>query len=305
MSEASRSFWENLFFSPDERRLRAGWRIVGTLFLLITYASLFSILYILIGRGEDQPAAFFNAYNGFVVFLIVTAGIFTGRRLLDRRSITSLGLRLNGRAAADLLVGILIAGLIMGTIYLIESAAGWLHFNGFAWQTNSWNQITYGAGLFLIAYIFVGWYEELIMRGYLLQNLADGLNLAWAVIISSVVFAAGHLGNPNASWVAVLGLILAGLFLAFGYLRTWQLWLPVGIHIGWNFFEGTVFGFAVSGTSSYRLIQQTVNGPGIMTGGAFGPEAGLILVPALILGTILIYFYTKNRIQDTGEQKEP
>jgi hypothetical protein len=140
----------------------------------------------------------------------------------------------------------------------------------------------------------VGWQEELLARGYWLQNLAEGLNPIWAVLISSVLFALGHLLNPNVSWNAILGLVFAGIFLAYGYLRTRQLWLPIGLHIGWNFFEGTVFGFQVSGlTEMPQLIRQVVQGPELVTGGLFGPEAGLVVLPAMALGVLLIFGYTR------------
>jgi hypothetical protein len=87
-------------------------------------------------------------------------------------------------------------------------------------------------------------------------------------------------------------LVASGLFLASGYLRTRQLWLPIGLHIGWNFFEGPLFGFAVSGTGPFTLIRQVPTGPELLTGGAFGPEAGLIVLPALGIGLILINWYS-------------
>jgi len=152
--------------------------------------------------------------------------------------------------------------------------------------------------------VFVGWQEELVARGYWLQNLEEGLTrsgtgssgrgLAWAVLISSLLFSLAHYGNPAFSWAALLGLLGSGYFLAYAYIRRRNLWLPIGLHIGWNFFEGTVFGFQVSGTESYRLILQSVRGPTLWTGGAFGPEAGLVLIPALLLGTLVIRWYTRN-----------
>ena len=141
----------------------------------------------------------------------------------------------------------------------------------------------------------VGWQEELLFRGYQLQTLASGMNLFWGVAISSVVFGILHLTNPNATWVSALGIFFAGLFLATGYLCTGQLWLSIGLHIGWNFFEGVVFGFPVSGIATYPLLRINVTGPGMWTGGAFGPEAGLIVLPALAFGTGLIFLYTKFR----------
>jgi hypothetical protein len=112
-------------------------------------------------------------------------------------------------------------------------------------------------------------------------------------VLSSTLFALGHLFNPNMSVPAAIGLFLAGLFLAYAYLRTRRLWLPIGLHIGWNFFESTVLGFPVSGLSLFGLLENSLAGPELYTGGAFGPEGGLILLPALALGTILVYYYTR------------
>ena len=149
--------------------------------------------------------------------------------------------------------------------------------------------------LFFVIFIFVGWNEELLSRGYHLQTIASGINLFWGVIISSAVFGLLHLGNPNATWISAAGIFFAGADLAYVYIRTRQLWLPIGLHIGWNFFEGVVFGFSVSGLDIYALTRIDVTGSVLWTGGAFGPEAGLIVLPALVLGGILIYWFTRSR----------
>jgi hypothetical protein len=113
------------------------------------------------------------------------------------------------------------------------------------------------------------------------------------VVISSSIFGLLHLGNPNATWVSAAGIFFAGLFLAYGYLTTKQLWLSIGLHIGWNFFEGVVFGFPVSGLDIYHLLRITVNGPELWTGGPFGPEAGLVVLPGLVLGAVLVFAYAR------------
>jgi hypothetical protein len=154
-----------------------------------------------------------------------------------------------------------------------------------------------GALSFLVFFTFVGWNEELLFRGYQLQTIASGTNLSWGVVLSSLIFGLAHLSNPNAGavWQVASGILLAGLFLSFAYVRTRDLWLAIGLHIGWNFFEGVVFGFPVSGLEIYRLLRVTVAGPELWTGGAFGPEAGLVVLPGLVLGTLLIYVYTAPR----------
>jgi len=249
------------------------------------------------------PLIFFN-FSGFTVVLIsqlvttlaATAAVFLARRVLDRRSLHSLGLRIDRSALKDLGFGILIMGGVMGLIYLTESALGWLQFNSFAWQTQPVMQIIREIVIpTLYLFILVGWLEELLFRGYILQNLTDGLNTWWGVLLSSAGFALAHSLNPGVTPVAIAGLFIAGLFMAYGYLRTRQLWLPVGLHIGWNFFEGPVFGFPVSGLDIPRLLHQVETGPDLWTGGPFGPEAGLIILPALGLGAGLIYLYTRNR----------
>ncbi|MBT3314413.1 MAG: CPBP family intramembrane metalloprotease [Anaerolineae bacterium] len=232
------------------------------------------------------------AVNHIAQFIATILSIFIARRFLDQRSFTSLGLKLDKKMWIDLFVGIVITFIQMGFIYIIMYALGWISFEGFAWEFESASSVTLNLlGIFGV-FILVGWNEELLSRGYHLQNLADGINLTWGVIISSSVFAILHIGNPGATWISTLGLFLAGVFLAYGYIRTKQLWLPIGLHIGWNFFEGVVFGFPVSGLNIFTLTRINIHGPELITGGAFGPEAGLIVIPALVFGMALIYTYS-------------
>ncbi len=288
----ARGVISNIFFSSAEPRLRAGWRLLLQTLLMILLALILQLalaVFFIDGANADL-------FMGQILeLLIFTVSIYLARVFLDKRSFVSLGLQINKQAATDLLMGVLIAGVIMGLIYLAELAAGWLTFEKFAWQEESAATVMMGVLKFLTVFVFVGWNEELLSRGYHLQTLASGTNLFWGVVISSGVFGLAHLGNPNATWVSAAGIFFAGLFLAYGYLRTGLLWLSIGLHIGWNFFEGVVFGFPVSGLDIYRLIRHQIQGPEIWTGGTFGPEAGLIVLPALAIGFGLIYLYTQSR----------
>ncbi|HSL46829.1 MAG TPA: type II CAAX endopeptidase family protein [Anaerolineales bacterium] len=288
-----RSFLAQVFLSPDEPRLRAGWRLIIQTILMLLFGTFFGLIAILLGLLDDG----LNSIWGQILnFLIVTSSVYVARRWLDKRSFESLGLKLDRYTLLDILVGIGITFIQMGFIYVVMLGLGWLTFEGFAWEFDPINVVISGVLSFLVLFIFVGWNEELLSRGYHLQTIASGLNLFWGVVISSAIFGLLHLGNPNATWVSAAGIFFAGVYLAYGYIRTKQLWLPIGLHIGWNFFEGVGFGFPVSGLADiYKLIRIRVHGPEIWTGGAFGPEAGLIVLPALLLGGLLIYLYTMRR----------
>ncbi len=284
-----KAFFKNIFISSDEPRLRAGWRIFSQILLMILIGVItdaaFKVLFPFWHGGMLQAQ--------LINLAVMTGSVYIARRWLDKRSFASLGLKLDKKTGLDLLAGIAITFILMGFIYLIEYGMGWLTFEGFAWDVEPVSRVTLNLlGVFFV-FVLVGWNEELLSRGYQLQNLADGLNLTWGVIISSSVFGLLHLGNPNATWASVAGIFFAGVFLAYAYVCTGQLWLSIGLHIGWNFFEGAIFGFPVSGLDIYPLTNNAVNGPELWTGGAFGPEAGLVVLPALALGAGLIYLYSR------------
>jgi membrane protease YdiL (CAAX protease family) len=289
-----RSIPELIFISPDEPRLRAGWRLLIQIIMFLFFGVMLFIMASFLGVDFGNALIL----EEVITFIAVTGSVYIARRWLDKKSFESLGLKLNQQALIDLSIGIGITFVQMGFIFVAMLGLGWLKFEGFAWEFDPINVVITGVLTFLVAFIFVGWNEELLSRGYHLQTIASGINLFWGVIISSVIFGWLHLGNPGATSLAAIGIFFAGIFLAYGYVRTKQLWLPIGLHIGWNFCEGVVFGFPVSGSDIYALTRIEVIGPEIWTGGPFGPEAGLIVLPALALGAVLIYLYTRNRNAD-------
>ena len=285
-----RSILARIFLSPDEPRLRAGWRLLIQTILLVVFGVVISLVSSFLGPLNGSML-----WSQILNFILITGSVYVARRWLDKRSFESLGLKLDKHTLLDILAGIGITFVQMGFIYVLMLGLGWLTFEGFAWDFDPINVVIRGVVTFFIAFIFVGWNEELLSRGYHLQTIASGLNLFWGVVISSAVFGLLHLGNPNATLVSAAGIFFAGVYLAYGYIRSRQLWLSIGLHIGWNFFEGVVFGFPVSGLDIYALTRIKVQGPEIWTGGAFGPEAGLIVLPSLLLGAGLIYLYTSRR----------
>jgi len=280
-----------IFTSTDEPRLRAGWRLLIQMILYFALSIVFFIIAISLGLGGTTT----SIVDQILSLAAITGSVYIARRWLDKKSFESLGLKLNRQALVDILAGIGIPFVQMGLIYLTMLGLGWLVFTGFAWEFDPLSTVISSVLTLFLVFMFVGWNEEVLSRGYHLQTIASGTNLLGGVIISSILFGLLHYGNPGANWISTIGIFFAGVYLAYGYVRTKQLWLSIGLHIGWNFFEGVVFGFPVSGLDIYALLRIKVTGPVLWTGGVFGPEAGLIVLPALIVGMLLIYLYTKNR----------
>ncbi len=298
-----------LFWSPNDRRLRAGWRLILHVILV---ALLIVALEVLLSLAfEDLEETFtFGIVEMALIGLAIVAGTLLAARFLDRRPVSDVGLQFSSHWWRDFGYGLFLGAFLMLLIFLVELALGWVTVQELL-STN--RSVPFGLAILwpLTQFLAVGIYEELVSRGYLFKNIAEGLSfspvgrkrailLAW--LISSAVFGLLHAGNPNATVVSTLNLFLAGLFLGLPFLLTDQLAMPIGIHITWNFFQGNVFGFPVSGTSNNEItfiaVQQS--GPDLWTGGAFGPEAGLLGLAALIVGSLLIVWWVKRTRETVG-----
>ncbi len=131
-----------------------------------------------------------------------------------------------------------------------------------------------------------GFGEELLLRGLGFNALRRGMGDVAAVAVSSVVFGGLHLFNPGATWLAALGVALVGAWFGALTVRSGSVWLAMGLHVAWNFFEGFVFGQPVSGNppGTSLLIGGTATAPTFWSGGAFGPEAAGWTAVVLVLG---------------------
>ena len=293
-SPHQRNFILKIMLSSDEPRLRAGWRLLLHTIILGFISSTFILVYLILPGLIEEGFSDVSLVTLILELGSILTATWVARRYFDRRSFRSLGFHVSKQAWIDLGVGFLLPGLLMGLIFVVEMLLGWIALDGWVWQEASPGDGLIGIVSGLAAFTLVGFSEEILSRGYHLQNLKDGLNLRWALLLSSGIFALLHIANPHTSWFSVLGIFLAGYFMAYGWIRTGQLWLSVGLHIGWNFFEGNIFGFPVSGLTTTRLILHHSTGPEWITGGAFGPEAGLIILPAMALGVFIMRRYTEG-----------
>lgn len=188
----------------------------------------------------------------------------------------------------------------MGLVTLIFVVSGWYRIVG-----TSWDRGLQPAALLAEATAFfflVALAEEVLFRGILFRVLEEGLGSWIAMALTGVLFGLVHAGNPNAATAGVIGIAVVDILFVAAFMLTRQLWMTIGIHWTWNLFQGPIFGFPVSGTTEddlgfANLVNAKVDGPALLTGGAFGPEAGLL---AIALGTaagvwLLVVAFRKGR----------
>jgi len=136
---------------------------------------------------------------------------------------------------------------------------------------------------YFFLFIVVSLNEEIAIRGYILHNLCQSFNKYIALIISSFVFMGMHLGNPNIGMLPLANLFLAGIFLGVYRIHKNNLWFPIGAHLMWNYLQGPIYGFEVSGNKINSLFEQKLKGHEVLTGGNFGYEGSIILTVFLII----------------------
>jgi membrane protease YdiL (CAAX protease family) len=214
------------------------------------------------------------------------------RRFLDRASLRSLGFGTTGGWATETLLGLGLGLAAMGLVFAVEWGTGWAIVDIAPARSSSVGRIL---GAYLVMYAAVGFAEELMFRGYLLQTLQEWPGTLGAVAVSSLVFGIFHALNPNVSPLALVHLLLAGLVFAYAYLITRRLWLPIALHISWNYAQGPVFGFPVSGLASEGLFNVEPVAPVLITGGSFGPEGGLIGLMALVLIALILWIWAQSK----------
>lgn len=290
----------NLFYNSEESRLRSGWRLILQ-FLLLFACTAFFLFPLMWLQADPSP---FSLLNTLSVFLGAVSSVWIAGRWLDRRSFLDFGQHPEPRLFQECGWGLLLGLAVMALIFGIEYLAGWISLSGFGWERASDNSWIWTFVSFLLTMIMVGYYEELVFRGYQIVNLSEGLHLehlrpvhaaAGAVLLSSVLFGVMHAWNANATFISTANIVAAGAVLAVPYVVSGRLGYSVGLHISWNFAQAGIFGFPVSGTPFREsLLQIEQEGPDWITGGAFGPEGGLLGL--LGLGLILLLFFFLLRI---------
>ena len=147
---------------------------------------------------------------------------------------------------------------------------------------------------YLIFFLLVAFTEELMARGLVLNMLMEGFSKYVSLSISAFIFAGLHLMNNHIDFIPFINLVLAGYLLGIFYIFRKSIMFPMGLHFTWNFFQGPIYGFEVSGHNIQGIVQQGLSENKLWTGGAFGFEGSVLSFPLMVLGIFLIYKYQKT-----------
>ena len=220
-----------------------------------------------------------NLINGIVVAILALVSYVTLYKFYEKREIKELSK--NG-LFKSLTIGIILGVLLQSLTILVIYLKG-------GYSIVSINPILFLVPPFAMAFTSAI-FEEILMRGIVFRITEEKLGSYFALFISAILFGAMHLGNPNSSLTAALGLaIQAGLLLASAYIYSRNLWFPIAIHFAWNFTQSAIFGANVSGNSiSKTLITSKIEGAEWFTGGQFGPEGSIQATVFCFIVTIIL-----------------
>ena len=224
-----------------------------------------------------------DAAGAALMAVLVLATYIAASKWIERRSPTELDVRhLLPGAAAGFVAGLALFSSVMAILW----AAGVYHPSG----RGTANGLAAG----LIAALVAGIVEETMFRGLLFRLSSKILGTWGALLFTASLFGAAHAFNPGATFSSSLAIALeAGLLLGAAYAATKTLWVPIGLHIGWNFTEGSIFSMSISGgTTSAGLLRGSLSGPRILTGGQFGPEASIVAVVVCLAAAL--YFIRRT-----------
>jgi len=270
----------------------------------ILFAVTFLVLIILANKVTDKLIENINPknqntgeiYNLSELFLpvrmiillaISVLTVYFFQKKIDKQNLISHGFQLKNNlshAVVGFALGLLLSGT--GTFILIGN-------HNLQWTGIEYNTIALLTGFGVM--VMVAFSEELVFRGYILSNLLLSMNKWMALIYSALIFTLFHISNPGINILAIVNIFLAGLLLGINYIFTKNLWYSLLFHFAWNFYQGSILGYKVSGISFQPLLAQQLTGQSIMTGGTFGFEGSVVTsVLTLISISLLAWTYTKR-----------
>lgn len=229
-----------------------------------------------------------------LAFGLISSIVFIWVLAIEGREIETLGFYKESwlaKYASGLLIGLLMMSTVVFILYI---------FGFITIETKSLQPVGIAA-LLNISIILIGWLiqgatEEIVTRGWLMNVLGARYNITVGLILSSVFFALIHSENPGINYVAMLNIVLVGILLGLIVINTGSLWVACGIHSAWNFAQGNIFGLQVSGNDVGvgSIVDLNLVGNEFITGGQFGPEAGMVCSFVILVLIVIVLFLSKR-----------
>ena len=269
--------------------IKQGW--VRAILLFVVYLLISVLVSVIIGLYANERIEKAKVAGNEPVYLWLSVAsvlsiivVYIFRRYIDRKSFASIGLRF-----AQFFPGGIIG--FLGGVFLVCSGGMVIYLMGGLQWTDVLlsNDIFLSVGLMLL----FAFSEELVFRGYILRNLMKSFNEWLSLATSAFLFALVHLMNPGIPVVGIINIVLGGLVLGLAFMYSLNLWMPVLFHFSWNFFQGPVLGFPVSGLSFKTILSSNLFGSDLISGGSFGFE-GSVICTAFLLAAFLALFFSKR-----------
>lgn len=270
--------------------IKKGWLRVVLFLIFFTLLSLFAttiigILFLVLRLPTTDSAMFYG--GTILIFLVSFLSVWVFRKAIDRKTFGSLGFKWKGFAkerSIGFVTGVL-AITVIATVLWAMQLLQW-----FTASINWWNilQVTF-------ILILVSFSEELVFRGYILNNLLESMPKMPALLVSALFFACFHTLNPGMSLIGFLNIFIAGVLMGVNYIFSRNLWFSIFFHFSWNFFQGPVLGFEVSGLDLPVMLEQNLRGSTLLTGGEFGLEASWLATFTICLTSIILYLVFQKK----------
>lgn len=272
------------FLGPDG--LRAGWRLLIFLTIVFVLFALFNVVARPLARamGTEFSATNVIMEELFLFAIVAIASAVMGR--LEGRSFGDYGLPARGFLGGNFWIGAVWGFAMLSVIVAMMLATHSYRIDGLA--ISPANVVRYGL-LWALAFLMVGLFEEFSFRGYLLFTLTSGLGFWPAAVISCLLFAGGHLGNPGESLVGVAEIVLIAIFLCLALRRTGNLWFAIGWHMSFDWGESFFYSTPNSGIQATgHMLKASLMGSKWLSGGSVGPEASVFDLIVTIAGILLL-----------------
>ncbi len=298
-------------FINETGKLRGGWKLVLIFILTVVFMNLLGILLGGIAMNltdfdyekfaqdfvEDPTAdtGFFYVFMS-LQHVSIFMGIIIVLWFIDKKSFDQIGLSRLQTNLKELGFGLVLGAASIALMFFFLLGTGQIYLEGSLLAPELTSHLIYGLYLFIV----VGIIEEVLARGYCMRVVLNYQNILIPVLGSSAIFSVMHLMNPKLSALGIFNIFLVGILFAYMFIKTGNLWMPIGYHITWNFFQGNVFGFSVSGITMEGVYAVEYLEDNIITGGNFGLEGGVLATVVIGVGFLLTKIYpTKKRHKDS------